>query len=1319
MVDTVRTAKHSATIRNAMVVLLGIILSTIVGLLTAGVWVLNQGRIDNPHYQQMVVNKDALADVLPPPEYIIESCLVASRMFSATGADQLQELKRQGDQLKAEYLSRHDYWQRLLPEGEVKTELCDASYAPALAFYRIRDEEFIPAIMAGEHDRAAALMDGRMMPQYQAHRHAIDGMVESSRELSQAIDDTIKVLDARERIIIASSALGLLVSTLLCAWLVRRHIVRPISDDLVRSEARFRSLFEQAPLGIAISREGRMLLVNQSGLQLFGSGTQEQLQHRPLPEFYAPEVRGEVEERIRRRQQGLPEMSEYDSIGMRLDGTRFDMHVLVNKVELEDGPAMVGYLTDITQRKRIESELRESENRYRSLCENNIVGIWQIDLSGMTAYVNRAMCEMLELYSAHDLEGETFHRYFTRESLETMAVEHAKRQQGVASVYEIELIGRRARRRRVVVSGAAILGDSGAITGNIATFTDITERHRAQQALIEGEERYRLLIANAPDGIMLVDPADGMRIIEANTRAGELFGCSRDELLTMTPLDISADQQPDGRSAQESIAQHQLLLAGGAPVVKEWLFKRGHGGAEFLCDLRLIQLTIGDRRLIRSSIMDITERRKLEANHRRLSAIVEASDDAIISTTLDGIIMTWNAGASRLLGYSADEAIGQPMAMCIPTERQGEDDRLLARIAEGASIGQIDTIRMHRDGRRLEVSVTISPIRDGLGRIIGASKIARDISERKQAEIRLQSQFTRIDLLNRIARAIAERQDLPSIFQVVVRSLEDSLRIDFCCACLYQAERHCLTVSNVGIRSEQLAEALSMPPTSTVPIDENGLYRCVSGELVYEPDIAGVRFPFPQRLAAGGLRALVAVPLMVEGKAFGVIIAARLQPNCFSSGECEFLRQLGEHVALAAHQAQLHTSLQRAYDDLHQSQQTAMQQERLRALGQMAAGIAHDINNALSPLAIYSDMLLDGELGLNERTRNYLEIMNRAIDDVTTTISRLGDFYRSRDQQQQHHLAVDVNEMAQHVIDLTRARWSDMSQLNGIEIHMVTDLELGIPPIMGVAGDLREGLTNLVFNAVDAMPDGGTITIATRLRNAAVDGQGRPLAQQVAIEVNDTGLGMDEETRRRCLEPFFTTKGERGTGLGLAMVYGMVRRHHGEIEIDSVVGAGTTIRLRFPLAGQGEASARQAIDGRKPPPLRILVVDDDPVLLSSIRDLLKIDGHQVVTENGGAEAIEHFCAALAQGEPFAVVITDLGMPQVDGRQVARAVKAASPATPVIMLTGWGSRMVAEGDIPEHVDTVLSKPPKLQELRTTLKQYGPTGDDPTSSPLPLA
>jgi CheY-like chemotaxis protein len=210
--------------------------------------------------------------------------------------------------------------------------------------------------------------------------------------------------------------------------------------------------------------------------------------------------------------------------------------------------------------------------------------------------------------------------------------------------------------------------------------------------------------------------------------------------------------------------------------------------------------------------------------------------------------------------------------------------------------------------------------------------------------------------------------------------------------------------------------------------------------------------------------------------------------------------------------------------------------------------------------------------------------------------------------------------------------------------------------------------------------------------------------EQVHVEVTDTGVGMDEETRRRCLEPFFTTKGERGTGLGLAMVYGMVKRHNGEIEIESEVGAGTTFRTTFPAApaaarGAEPAAAAPAVPSR----LRILVVDDDPLLLKSLRDTLEGDGHVVVIANQGQAGIDAFVAARDRQEPFSVVITDLGMPYVDGRKVATAVKRASPSTPVILLTGWGQRLVAEGEVPEHVDRVLSKPPKLRLLREALAQ----------------
>jgi CheY-like chemotaxis protein len=201
---------------------------------------------------------------------------------------------------------------------------------------------------------------------------------------------------------------------------------------------------------------------------------------------------------------------------------------------------------------------------------------------------------------------------------------------------------------------------------------------------------------------------------------------------------------------------------------------------------------------------------------------------------------------------------------------------------------------------------------------------------------------------------------------------------------------------------------------------------------------------------------------------------------------------------------------------------------------------------------------------------------------------------------------------------------------------------------------------------------------------------------------------MDEDTRRRCLEPFFTTKGERGTGLGLAMVYGIIRRHGAEIAIDSVVGKGTTMRISFPVADVSKSNAATANTSfTVPTRLRVLVVDDDPLLIKSLRDILEMDGHLVVTANGGQAGIEAFRAGLERKEPFAVVLTDLGMPYVDGRQVAAAIKAASAWTPVILLTGWGQRLVAEGDVPPNVDRVLNKPPKLRDLREALAQVLPT------------
>jgi signal transduction histidine kinase/ActR/RegA family two-component response regulator len=589
-----------------------------------------------------------------------------------------------------------------------------------------------------------------------------------------------------------------------------------------------------------------------------------------------------------------------------------------------------------------------------------------------------------------------------------------------------------------------------------------------------------------------------------------------------------------------------------------------------------------------------------------------------------------------------------------------------------------------------------------------ASDVNRVDAERRAAESRTQAQLARLDLLNHITRAIGERQDLRSIFQVVVRSLEDQLRVDFSCVATYDRTSEKLVIQSVGSRSQALALELAMPEHAQMAVEGNGLSRAVQGTLVYEPDITQLPFPFPRRLSQVGLRALVIAPLRAESSVFGVLMAARREPHSFSSPDCEFLRQLSEHVGLATHQTQIYNALQHAYDDLRQSQQAVMQQERLRALGQMSSGIAHDINNALSPAALYTESLMEQETALSDEGRKQLDTIRRAIDDVSYTVSRMREFYGQREPQIQL-AAVDLNRCAQQVAELTRARWRDLPQERGVVIDFRLDLAPSIPAVQGIESEIRDALTNLVFNAVDAMPHGGVLTLRTR-SDRGQPGNGQPgnggpaSLPDVCLEVTDTGIGMDEETRRRCMEPFFTTKGERGTGLGLAMVYGMAKRHGAELELESSPGTGTTVRIVFPPAPAGEAlGADPRVPLRPAQRLRILVVDDDPMILQSLHDALGNDGHLVTLADGGQAGIKAFHAALARGEPHAVVITDLGMPYVDGRAVAAAVRAASPKTPVILLTGWGQRLQSTNDIPANVDRVLSKPPKLRELRAALHE----------------
>lgn len=646
--------------------------------------------------------------------------------------------------------------------------------------------------------------------------------------------------------------------------------------------------------------------------------------------------------------------------------------------------------------------------------------------------------------------------------------------------------------------------------------------------------------------------------------------------------------------------------------------------------------------------------------------------------------------AGQVLAYTGMAAVGLAGALLFAYLIS----RVLQRKISAPILALAETSRAISERQDYSVRVPYVDVAE-LG--VLSTAFNRMLAQIQEQHLTLRTQLDRLNLLNTISRAIAERQDLQSIFLVVLQNLETSLGIDAGCVLLRTATEHEWRAIAGRVRDGVLPARWQFNGTQ---IAEPQFSESSLTDLRYVPDITGSVHAFLQDAASTGLRALVCAPLMAERKLLGILLTARRQPHSFSDGEVGMLRQLSEHVALAAYQTQLYNDLQSAYEEVRHSQQAVMQQERLKALGQIASGVAHDINNAMSPIALYAEALLEREQNISPRGREYLVTIQRAIEDVAETVSRMREFYRKREPQLVLG-RVNLNALVTQAVELTRPRWSDMPQERGIVVTLRTHLTADLPDIMGAESEIRDALTNLIFNAVDAMQEGGSLTIATRVvadRRSAEES-----VRHVYLEVSDTGMGMDEETRRRCLEPFFTTKGERGTGLGLAMVFGMIQRHSGEIEIDSVPAKGSTVRLIFAPVESASVTMTNLPALRQGRPLRLLIIDDDPLVIESLQSVLTGEGNVVESANGGQQGIDMFVAALASNTPFEAVITDLGMPYVDGRKVALAVKAASPTTPVILLTGWGQRLRTDNEIPEGVDRVLSKPPKLRELRAVLAE----------------
>ncbi len=374
---------------------------------------------------------------------------------------------------------------------------------------------------------------------------------------------------------------------------------------------------------------------------------------------------------------------------------------------------------------------------------------------------------------------------------------------------------------------------------------------------------------------------------------------------------------------------------------------------------------------------------------------------------------------------------------------------------------------------------------------------------------------------------------------------------------------------------------------------------------------------------------------------------------------------------------------------LKTAQERMAEQERLGALGTMASGIAHDYSNALMPVLGYSELLLNHPETWDDKQKlkYFLEMMGTSAKDAMNMVARLREFYRLRERAEDL-FPVDLTEVVEQVARMTVPKWKTETMAKGITVDVRVEMAAHLPKILANDAALREAFTDILFNAVEAMPGGGTVTF-----------RGRPDGANVVLEIADTGAGMTEKVRRHCFEPFFSTKGKGGTGMGLAMVYGVIRRHGGAIRVESAPDKGTKFIIRLPKYDEALLKEKAPLPAQKKipaavRPLRVLVVDDEPSVLKIIREYLAMDGHAAEGAVSVDEGFEKFSR-----QKFDLVITDWAMPQKNGDELIARVRQTSPQTPIILLTGFGA-LVGE-DKARSADLLLSKPVTIEAMREAI------------------
>jgi PAS domain S-box-containing protein len=835
-------------------------------------------------------------------------------------------------------------------------------------------------------------------------------------------------------------------------------------------------------------------------------------------------------------------------------------------------------------------------------------------------------------------------------------------------------------------------------------------------------------------------------ILEANLTAATLLGVARSELpkqrLSQFILKHYRDiyyslRQNLFTTGQPQACELRLTRKGGEPFWArlEAAVGPGEGGA---LDWRVVA-------------HDITDRKRAEELRSHLAAIVESSDDAIIGKTLEGTILSWNSGAETLYGYKAEEMVGQPISRLAPSDRPYEIPQILERLQHGERIVHYETERIRKDGRRIEASLTMSPIHDSTGSIVGASVIARDITEQRQAEAVLRESEQRFRNMADAAPVMIWVAGPDKLFTFLNktwldftgRTMEQELANGWVSG-VHPEDRdrynEAFCSSFNARRSFQIecrlrradGEFRWMLCTGVPRFDPAGVF---AGYIGSDIDITNLQSEERFRQLAENIDQVFWMVDLGTKRFLYVSPAFEKVWGCSSADLYRNRNWLAETVHpedrdhfLAFREKQISETAEELYrivrpdgsirwvydrgfpirdaegklyrvagiaEDVtaHREMEEQLCQAKMEAVGRLAGGIAHDFNNLLTIIGGYSQMLLDGTPTEDSRRER--------LEQIVSAANRAGALTKQLLAFSRQHLVepklVNINHLLTNMEALLR-------RIMGESITIETSLLSEVGYIRVDPHQLEQVVMNLAANARDAMPNGGLFRIETTMAEAAemqTEGSLGGPGKCVELRISDSGCGMDKLTLERAFEPFFTTKGVgKGTGLGLSTVYGIVRQNQGTISVNSKPGQGTVFELRFPTAeGEVETELPMNLPLKTAATETVLLVEDEPAVRGLVREALEQFGYAVLEAADGYEAlrvIEH------QKSMIHLLLTDVIMPLMNGHELAMRVKSMRPDIKVIYMSGYTDDTLAFHGITQTEIDVIQKPFTQSELREKLQ-----------------